>query len=100
MNAFDGINGLQFEYQLIFNDNIHSVSDVELHSLINNGQLSLPLMCETRVGQLHAQALLVGRLEEAWPKMSMHFDGCADDLVCQRILFHPNNPSVPRWLCG
>lgn len=72
-------DGLDFDEQGLFDDEVSSVTAVELQALVDQGNRALSCKGQSPKHELMAHALLVGRFEQAWPQMAVYLDAGSDD---------------------
>lgn len=85
MNREQFRNTLQLDDNFAIDDEIRSVCLVESDLPVSSRHVSLPLVAHPFFFQSVAQALLIRRFDEAWPKYAVNINGAADDGVCERI---------------
>ena len=68
MNLLQLVDALEFQYDLIFNKNIHPVSTIQVDALVFNRQRMLNPELDPIQIQLVCQTLLVGRLQQPRPQ--------------------------------
>ena len=78
MNREDGLDALQFEDQVVIDQQIHSLAAIEEDTLVLDWQRQLHSKRNFRDGELMREALSAGRLEKSRPKVAMNFNGAAD----------------------
>ncbi len=81
MHREQRLDGLDFEHHSTFDDEVGLIRVLDPAPLVDEGQRGPPF--EPYPSQFHlvSQALLVRRLQEPRPEVTMHFDARADDLV-------------------
>ena len=79
MNRVEGLDGFHFYYDSVLNDQIDTVSNFELVSLVDHWHCYFGDDFEAAVSQFLRQAGLVGTLEKAWAKHGMDFHRGIDD---------------------
>jgi len=67
-----------YDHQVLYNQ-IHPVSAVQFHSLIDHGQRNLTANVQAMLTNFVTSALFVRRFQETRTKSSMNFDGAAND---------------------
>lgn len=70
---------LDFQYDLLLNDNIKPIAAFEGHGFVNDRQSQLPLEFDTGFFQFITEAFLISRFQQARPKRSMNLNGQTDD---------------------
>jgi hypothetical protein len=88
------LDALEFKSHRIFNQNIHSVTAVQVDTLELNRQGHLSAKRYSTETQLVTETFLVCRLKKARTECSMHFDGSANHLFCQIFV-----KQFTPWLC-
>ena len=71
---------LQFHHDFTISNHVHTVATVQFDLLINKGKYFLALNRNTVLIQLITIALVISRLQQTWPKMSMNFNGTGNEL--------------------
>lgn len=54
MNRLQSLNCFQLNHQAILNHDIHTITAIQLHSFVDNGQTNLPLVLQTGLLKLIA----------------------------------------------
>ena len=99
VNAFDSLDALQFDDELVFDENVNSVSTIDLNVFVLYRQRMLELKRHSLATQLMRQTLFVGRFQQSRPKVPMYFDGTTDDTIRKLIELHLRALRVLRgWL--
>src|SRR5690606_21310083 len=78
MDRQQAIDGFQFDDQLAGDHEVDSILRIEHRVPVENRNGHLAGELDVLECHLAAEAVLVRRLQQAWPKRSMHFDGTAD----------------------
>ena len=73
------LDGLELDYNRIFNDQIHPVPDLHRVALIDERQLLLSLETKRFGSQLMTKAGLVARFEQPGPQIAMHANRLPDN---------------------
>jgi len=90
MHRKNVLNALQFQNYGILNNQIETITTVQLDSLVLDRKRHLPLKNKTPEVKFATQTLFIGRFEQARTKRTMDFDGGSDDLL--RKLFMKKYP--------
>jgi hypothetical protein len=80
-----GINRLELDNYLLANQQIHAIGAAKLAAFVLDRQQHLALKRYAAQVQLSLHAALVCRLEEARPKVPVHFDSRTNDLFAQAV---------------
>jgi hypothetical protein len=75
------LDAFQFENDFILNDEVQSIPAIQLYAFVFDGQGHLALKSQPTEVEFVTQTLLISRLEKAWTKRPMHFDGGSNDLL-------------------
>src|SRR5215216_5062878 len=70
---------LDFDEQGLLDDEVSSVSAVKLQALVDQANRALSFKRQSPKHELMAQALFVGRFEQAWTQMAVYLDAGSDD---------------------
>ena len=84
----DTVDRLDLNHQLTIDKKIEAICGFQLHALVDNGQLDLPLEDNPRLKQFMAKAIFVDTFQKAGAQMSVHLDRTADDALGERRVFH------------
>lgn len=87
MDWSNPIDRLDLDDQAVVHHEIQLVMTVKFETLLPNRQLLLTVMMDTRLPKLEAQTFLIGALEQSGPKMTMHLDGNAYNLLGQNVIW-------------
>jgi hypothetical protein len=74
MNGHQLVNGFEFNKYAGFNEIVHSESGLEPHLAVPDWKLQLVFEMQTRAAQFVAEAHVVGFLEKARAKPTLHGD--------------------------
>src|SRR5690349_3801652 len=85
VNAENGLHTFQFNYHTIFNDQIHLVTAVESHTLVNDREIDLSSKGQSPKLEFVTKAFLIGGFQESGTKMALHLNGSSDDLLGQGL---------------
>jgi hypothetical protein len=78
-------HGLEFEDELVFDDEIESVAAIEFHAFVDKGHVALTFEAEAGLGKFVGESFFVGGFEEARADLAMDFHAEADYTVGQFI---------------
>ena len=76
MDRHQPLDGLEFQYDLILDDNVEPISAFQSNRLINDGKRYLTLVGQTVMLELEAQAFFVGRFQKARSELAV-------DIYCE-----------------
>jgi len=80
-------NGLHFDDQAVFHDDIHLVTTIQFEFLVTHWKLFLPPVSDACLAKLEAEALFIGGFQQPGPQVSMNLDGQTNDLPRQPVVF-------------
>ena len=81
MDTADFIDALEFEDQLVFDENIDSIATVQTDTFVLDQQRMFELEADSVQRPLPGKALLIGRFEQPRAKDPMNFDRTANDSI-------------------
>ncbi|MGB7600223.1 MAG: hypothetical protein WBM24_07960 [Candidatus Sulfotelmatobacter sp.] len=79
MDWNDLLHGLQFDDDLIIDDQIYLVSTIELQAFVRNGEVDLAFKGQSAKVQFMAEALFVGRFKQPGSGLAVDLDGRPND---------------------
>lgn len=88
--ALNVLNRLDFNDELISDNDIRPKSSFQFIPSIDNGYRKLTREGKARLGELEAQAFLVNRFQEAWSELSVDVD-CHTDHPLHQFAQHQHN---------
>ena len=87
-------NGLQLKDDLVFHQQVDSISAIELDPFASYGERELAYHAKSPYRQFVGQTSLVGGLKQTRAKFSMDFYCRTDNRLCQRFQKYPSVRSV------
>jgi hypothetical protein len=85
---------LQFDDDAIFDEKVDAISSVESYVLINDRKFYLMTEFKSVGAKLIGETRLVSAFQTSRAESTVDFDGCRDDLFCQRVVDHRRNASA------
>src|SRR3954454_423578 len=73
------LSSLEFNYDRVLNDQVHSMGALQLNSLIVNRQVHLSLKFQPKLIQLITEALFIGGFQQSRTQMTMNLNGSPDN---------------------
>ncbi len=87
MNRGDAIDRFDLDDQATVHDDIQLVMTIKFETFVSNWKLLLTGMMDPGMTKLETQTFLIGAFEQSWPKMTMHLDGKANNLLGQNAIW-------------
>jgi hypothetical protein len=91
----DLLHCLEFDNELTLDDQVDAVAAIQPVSPVVQRQRHLPIVGNSVPGQLEPEAFFIGRLQQAWTKLSVNGNGRADDPPRQAPQLVFSAPSAP-----
>jgi hypothetical protein len=81
MHRQEILHRLELNNDSAFDDEVELVAAVEQDSLVWDRHLLLALERNAEERELMTETVCIGGLEKSWPKVTVHLDTSADDLI-------------------
>lgn len=83
MNFFEFLDGFEFDYDLVLNEEVNSVSVFNDKFFELNREQDLSFDCKASKCELMKKAGFVGLLKKAWPEFTMNLNSRSNNLLTQ-----------------
>jgi hypothetical protein len=90
MDGVEGIDGLHFHHDPVLDDQIHTISEFDLLSVVGHRQSDLCGDCESALSEFVYEAGLIGAFQKARTEQGMNFhrgvhNGAGDLIYVERM---------------